>query len=65
MPLRKKKEPPETPPTLGSLIKMIASLGGHLGRKHDKAPGPQVMWIGIQRMRDFALAWEVFPGMKK
>jgi hypothetical protein len=43
---------------------MVAGLGGHLGRKHDSHPGPQVMWMGMQRMRDFAIAWEVFSGMK-
>lgn len=59
-----RKKPPKTAPTLNNMIKMIASLGGYLGRKHDGEPGPQVMWIGIQRMRDFAIAWEIFPGMK-
>lgn len=63
--ITQRKSPPRVAPKLNVMIKMIASLGGHLGRKHDKYPGPQVMWIGIQRMRDFALAWEVFPGMKK
>ncbi len=37
---------------------MIAKLGGFLGRKSDEHPGPKVMWIGMQRMRDFTLAWE-------
>ncbi len=61
-----RKKPPKRAPPLNELIKMIASLeGGYLGRKHDGEPGPQVMWLGIQRMRDFAIAWEIFPGMKK
>jgi hypothetical protein len=51
---------PKKPPTLGELIPMIASMGGYLGRKHDGPPGPQTMWIGLQRMRDFALAWSAF-----
>jgi len=49
---------PEQPPTLGAMVSMIASLGGHLGRKHDGPPGPKTMWIGMQRMRDLALAWD-------
>ena len=28
---------------------------GHLGRKSDGPPGPQALWIGLQRARD--LAW--------
>jgi hypothetical protein len=44
------------------MIKMIASLGGYLGRKYDSEFGPQVMWIEIQRMR--AVAWEVLRGLK-
>lgn len=57
--------PPE-PPSLGALIKRIAELGGYLGRKHDGPPGPKAMWIGMQRMRDFAMAWKTFgPGRKR
>jgi hypothetical protein len=51
---------PKTPPTLGELIPLIASLGGYLGRTKDGPPGPQTMWIGLQRLRDLALAWETF-----
>jgi Transposase DNA-binding/Transposase Tn5 dimerisation domain len=51
---------PRTPPTLAEIIPMIAGLGGYLGRKQDGPPGPQTMWIGLQRMRDFAVAWTVF-----
>lgn len=63
--ITQRKKPPSKAPSLNIIIRMIASLGGYLGRKHDAEPGPQVMWIGMQRMRDFALAWEVFPGLKK
>jgi hypothetical protein len=59
----KKQSPPKKPPTLNEIILMIAKLGGFLGRKSDGYPGPQVMWIGIQRMRDFTLAWETFHSM--
>lgn len=53
---------PDTPPLLGELINMIASLGGYLGRKNDPPPGPKTMWKGMQRMFDFTLAWEAFMG---
>jgi hypothetical protein len=44
-------------PRLGDLVTWIAELGGYLNRKGDGPPGPQTMWIGMQRARDFALAW--------
>ncbi len=55
-----KKKAPKIPPPLNKLIKMIAMLGGHLGRKHDGPPGIKAMWVGLQRMRDFALAWKIY-----
>lgn len=54
------KPAPKTPPTLGTIVTLIAKLGGYLNRKHDSPPGPKAMWIGIQRMRDFATAWVAF-----
>jgi hypothetical protein len=55
------REPaPAAAPPLEVMIRLVASLGGHLGRKHDGPPGAQVLWIGLQRMRDFALAWQAF-----
>lgn len=56
-----RREPaPATAPPLDEMIRLVARLGGHLGRKQDGPPGAQVLWIGIQRMRDFALAWQAF-----
>jgi len=61
-----KQSPPRTPPSLGEMVEMIAKLGGYLGRRHDGPPGPKTMWIGVQRMRDFAGAWSLFgPGQTK
>jgi transposase Tn5 family protein/transposase-like protein len=58
-----KKPAPVTPPTLEELVELIAQLGGYQGRKQDGPPGPKAMWIGMQRMRDFATAYECFgPG---
>lgn len=59
----KSKPIPTTPPTLSEFIAMVASLGGHLGRKYDRDPGSQTIWIGLQRLHDFARAWLAFgPG---
>jgi hypothetical protein len=60
------RQPPSRPPTLGIMVKMIAELGGYMGRKHDGPPGPKTLWVGLQRMRDFAVAWARFgPGQQK
>jgi hypothetical protein len=57
---------PTKPPTLSEFIALVANLGGHLGRKHDGDPGTQTMWIGMQRMHDFARAWLTFgPGQRE
>ena len=59
----KKQPPPEEPPTLDCMIRMVAGFGGFLNRKHDGFPGPKTIWIGIQRCRDFAVAIESHKAM--
>jgi hypothetical protein len=49
-----KKAPPAQPPTLNTVIRLIAGLGGFLGRKSDGEPGMKTIWLGLQRVRDFA-----------
>ena len=60
-----KEPPPDNPPKLNDIILMIASLGRFLNRKHDVYLGPKVMWIGLERMKDFALAWQAFYPIDK
>ena len=55
-----RRQPATAMPSLGEMLVMIAELGGYLNREHDGPPGPQTVWIGLQRARDFALAWSVF-----
>ena len=55
-----KRQPlPETPPTLNEMIRMIATLGGFVDRPKNE-PGPQTLWIGLQRLNCFSLAWDTF-----
>lgn len=63
--ISKKCDPPSTPPRLNEIIRLVAELGGFVAR--DKShPGTQTLWIGIQRMHDFAHAYDSFgPGSKK
>lgn len=46
----KKPLPPEEPPTMVQAVRMLGQIGGHLGRKSDGMPGPQVLWRGLQRL---------------
>ena len=52
----KRAAPPQQPPTLDEVIRLMAGFGGFLDRKGDGFPGPQCIWIGLQRTRDFVLA---------
>ena len=51
-----RRSPPLQPPPLGTMTLLVAQLGGYLPRKNSP-PGPQTIWIGLQRTHDFALAW--------
>lgn len=55
-----RKDPPAKPPTLGVFIRLVAQLGGYVNRKRADPPGPQTLWIGLQRMHDFATCWQMF-----
>lgn len=49
-----RKVPPKQAPTLNTMIRLIAGLGGFLARKSDGEPGMKTIWLGLQRVRDFA-----------
>lgn len=51
--------PPEQPPTLREAQRMVARLGGFLGRKCDREPGTKSLWLGIQRLDDLAAMYKV------
>lgn len=45
---------PAAPPSLNDVVRRVAMLGGFLARKHDGEPGVKTIWIGLQRVTDFA-----------
>lgn len=49
-----KKPLPKQPPRLHAVLRLIAQLGGFLGRKGDGEPGVKTIWLGLQRVMDFA-----------
>jgi hypothetical protein len=56
--------PPRKPPKLVEMLRLIGQLGGYVNRPNrTDLPGPQTTWLGLQRMRDLAWAWDTFgPG---
>jgi len=58
-----RKPPPKRAPTLQAMVRMVAQLGGYVNRKRDDEPGPQTVWLGLQRLHDIARCWLMFgPG---
>jgi hypothetical protein len=57
-------KPPRRSPRLTEILPLIAQLGGYVNYPNRKdPPGPQTIWLGLQRMYDLALAWNTFgPG---
>lgn len=52
-------DPPAIPPRLQEMTNIVAMLGGYIHRKNSP-PGPQTIWIGLQRAHDFAICWRTF-----
>jgi hypothetical protein len=56
----RRQSPPSAPPKLSEMVRMVAQLGGYINRKRPDEPGPQTVWLGLQRMHDMALCWQLF-----
>ena len=48
-----RKKPPKEPPKLNTVVRLIAQLGGFLGRKHDGEPGAKTLWLGMREVNTF------------
>ena len=55
----KNPTPPVNPPSIREFTRMVAALGGFLGRKSDGNPGTQTLWRGLQRLDDIKEMWIV------
>jgi hypothetical protein len=53
--LSQSKSPPAKPPTIEQLVRMLAKIGGHLGRKYDGYPGPLTIARGMARVFQFLI----------
>jgi hypothetical protein len=63
--MTKKEKPPEKPPNLYKVVRMVAIQGGFLNRKNDGEPGPTAIWLGLQRIKDFILAQKIYLSVVK
>lgn len=41
---------PDTPPTLNDVVRLIAQVGGFLGRKGDGERGVKTIWHGLDQV---------------
>lgn len=48
-----KKKPPKQVPTLNTVVRLVAQLGGFLGRKGDGEPGAKTLWLGLRDVAVF------------
>ena len=53
-------KPPNEPIDLLTMLHLVAKFGGYLNRKNDRQPGPTAIWIGLQRLRDFIRATQIY-----
>ena len=60
--VNKTPTPPDVPPTMAQAVRMVARIGGHLGRKGDGPPGTQVLWRGLQSL-EMAVALALAVGL--
>ena len=61
----KNPHPPPDTPTLRTTLRMVANLGGFLGRKGDGEPGTKSIWLGLQRLDDITITWKVMVDLWK
>ncbi|WP_429361853.1 IS4 family transposase [Paraburkholderia sp. MM5496-R1] len=45
-----KKKMPTPPPTVNEVVRLIAQIGGFLGRKSDGEPGAKTIWRGLDQV---------------
>ena len=50
--LNRKKPPKEAPP-LNTVVRLVAQLGGFLGRKGDGEPGAKTLWLSLREIAVF------------
>jgi len=49
-----------TAPTMSEMVTMVAQSGGYVGAVKERWPGIKTMWVGMQCLHDYALAYHQF-----
>jgi hypothetical protein len=62
--MHQEKPPPKKPPKLRDITRMLASLGGFLGRKGDGEPGTKTIWIGYTNLLGYIKAINLVAKLK-
>ena len=50
------------PVLLGEAVRLVAKIGGHLGRKNDPPPGHQLIWQGYAALQLMAKGFALRDG---
>ena len=58
----RKKKDQKSPARLGDAVRLVAQIGGYLGRKCDPSPGHQVMWQGLSQLLLMCAGYELGRG---
>jgi hypothetical protein len=51
--------PPDQPPSLREAMRMVAMIGGFLGRKSDGEPGTKSLWLGFEYLDAMTAMWKI------
>ena len=57
--MQKKSKPPNRPPTLNEITRMLAQLGGFLARNRDGEPGVKNVWRGYHALQNYLEALDI------
>ena len=62
--MQTREKPPEMPPDLRTVTRMLAQLGGFLARKGDGEPGVKNIWRGYRTLKNYIDAIEMTKWVK-
>ena len=48
------------PVKVNEAVRIVANIGGYLGRKNDPPPGHQILWQGYRELQFMCLGYSLF-----
>jgi len=58
-----KRQPPQGMPSIREMTRMVAQLGGFLGRKSDGEPGSITLTRGLHMLHVIVTSWQIFTAL--